>query len=167
MAIRLPLIEALRYVSSRASIVSTQRLFCSQKKGLGSSDTIRVLYDGECPICVKEISFLQFLQRNRAGKVDFVDISLPEYDGNKYEGVSYEMAMGEMTVIDEKNKIHRGVPAFRVMYSAVGLSWLGTFISLPLIRPIMDRAYGVFARNRLKWTGREGCITGHCAKKET
>ncbi|KAL0158505.1 hypothetical protein M9458_046581, partial [Cirrhinus mrigala] len=53
------------------------------------------------------------------------------------------------------------------MYSAVGLGWLGTFISLPLIRPIMDRAYGVFARNRLKWTGREGCITGRCAKKET
>lgn len=64
-----------------------------------------MLYDGECPICVKEISFLKFLQRNRTGKVDFVDISLPEYDGSKYEGVDYEMAMGEMTVIDEKNKV--------------------------------------------------------------
>lgn len=64
-----------------------------------------MLYDGECPICVKEISFLQFLQRNGADKVDFVDISLPEYDGSKYEGISYEMAMEEMTVIDEKNKV--------------------------------------------------------------
>lgn len=63
-----------------------------------------MLYDGECPICVKEISFLQFLKRNRADKVDFVDISLPEYDGSKY-GVSYEMAMEEMTVIDEENKV--------------------------------------------------------------
>lgn len=61
-----------------------------------------MLYDGECPICVKEISFLQ---KNTADKVDFVDISLPEYDGSKYEGVSYEMAMEEMTVIDEKNKV--------------------------------------------------------------
>ncbi|KAI2649846.1 hypothetical protein H4Q32_015882 [Labeo rohita] len=164
MAIRLPLVGALRYIGSRTSVVSTQRQFSSQKKG-GSTDTIRVLYDGECPICVKEISFLKFLQRNRTGKVDFVDISLPEYDGSKYEGVDYEMAMGEMTVIDEKNKIHRGVPAFTVMYSAVGLGWLGTFISLPLIRPVMNRAYGVFARNRLKWTGREGCTNGRCAKK--
>ncbi len=64
-----------------------------------------MLYDGECPICVKEISLLQFLQKNRADKVYFVDISLPEYDGSKYEGVSYEMAMEEMTVIDEKNKV--------------------------------------------------------------
>lgn len=164
MAIRLPLVGALRYIDSRTSVVA-QRLFCSQKRGQGSSDTTRVLYDGECPICVKEISFLQFLQKNTADKVDFVDISLPEYDGSKYEGVSYEMAMEEMTVIDEKNKIHRGVPAFTVMYSAVGLGWLGTFISLPLFRPIMERAYGVFARNRLKWTGREDCTTGRCAKK--
>lgn len=34
-----------------------------------------------------------------------MDISLPEYDGSKYEGVSYEMAMEEMTVIDEKNQV--------------------------------------------------------------
>lgn len=64
-------------------------------------------------------------------------------------------------------QIHRGVPAFTVMYSAVGLGWLGRLITLPLIRPVMDRAYGVFARNRLKWTGREGCVTGRCDKKET
>ncbi len=54
---------------------------------------------------MKEISVLQFLQRNRADQVHFVDISLPEYDESKYEGVSYEMAMEEMTVIDEKNKV--------------------------------------------------------------
>ncbi|XP_056094189.1 uncharacterized protein LOC130072897 isoform X2 [Rhinichthys klamathensis goyatoka] len=164
MAVRIALVGALRYVGSRTSVVSSQRLLCSLEKGRGSSGS--VLYDGECPICVKEIRLLQFLQRNRAEKVDFVDISLPEYDGTKY-GVSYEIAMEEMTVIDTNNKIHRGVPAFTVMYSAVGLGWLGRFISLPLIRPVMDRAYVMFARNRLKWTGREGCITGRCVKKET
>lgn len=166
MAVRIALVGALRYVGSRTSVVSSQRLLCSLERGRGSSGSVRVLYDGECPICVKEISLLQFLQRNRAEKVDFVDISLPEYDGTKY-GVSYEIAMEEMTVIDTNNKIHRGVPAFTVMYSAVGLGWLGRFISLPLIRPVMDRAYVMFARNRLKWTGREGCITGRCVKKET
>ncbi|CAM4680834.1 unnamed protein product [Leuciscus chuanchicus] len=123
-------VGALRFVGSRTSVVSSQRLLCSLERGRGSSGSVRVLYDGECPICVKEISFLQFVQRNRAEKVDFVDISLPEYDGTKY-GVSYEIAMEEMTVIDTNNKIHRGVPAFTVMYSAVGLGWLGrhTFLS--------------------------------------
>lgn len=66
----------------------------------------QVLYDGLCPVCVKEIRFLQFLQRNKPETVDFIDISLPGYDGAKYQDVSYEMAMGEMHVIDENNKVN-------------------------------------------------------------
>lgn len=66
----------------------------------------QVLYDGLCPICVTEIRFLQYLQRNQPEKVDFVDITLPGYDGEKYKGVSYEMAMEEMHVIDEKQEVN-------------------------------------------------------------
>jgi len=40
-----------------------------------------------------------------------VDISLPEYDGMKY-GVSYEIAMEEMTVIDTNNKVSDQFPTF-------------------------------------------------------
>ena len=65
-----------------------------------------MLYDGLCPICVTEIRFLQFLQRNRPGKVYFIDISLPDYDVEKYKDVSYEMAMEEMHVIDEKDEVN-------------------------------------------------------------
>lgn len=64
-----------------------------------------MLYDGRCPICVVEIQFLQFLQRNKPGGVDFINISLPDYDGAKYKDVSYEMAMEEMHVIDEKDEV--------------------------------------------------------------
>ncbi|XP_010745652.2 uncharacterized protein At5g50100, chloroplastic isoform X1 [Larimichthys crocea] len=127
---------------------------------------VKVLYDGHCPVCVTEIRFLRYLQRNQPGKVDFIDISLPGYDGTKYKDVSYEMAMDEMHVIDEKDEVHRGVPAFAVMYSAVGLGWLGRFMMWPPVRPFMDKSYAVFARNRLKWTGRgEECTTGRCEKK--
>ncbi|XP_029910638.1 uncharacterized protein At5g50100, chloroplastic-like [Myripristis murdjan] len=130
------------------------------------SASVRVLYDGLCPICVTEIRFLQYLQKNRPGKVDFIDISLPDYDGEKYKGVSYEMAMDEMHVIDEKDKVHRGVPAFAVMYGAVGLGWLGRFMMWSPVRPFMDKSYAIFARNRLKWTGRgDECTTGRCVKK--
>lgn len=64
-----------------------------------------MLYDGLCPICVTEIQFLQFLQRKRPDKVDFIDISLPGYDGTKHKEVSYEMAMEEMHVIDKEDKV--------------------------------------------------------------
>ncbi|XP_040918000.1 uncharacterized protein At5g50100, chloroplastic-like [Toxotes jaculatrix] len=127
---------------------------------------VKVLYDGLCPICVTEIRFLQFLQRKQPGKVDFIDISLSGYDGGKYKDISYEMAMEEMHVIDEKDEVHRGIPAFAVMYGAVGLGWLGRFMMWPPVRPLMDKSYAIFARNRLKWTGRgEECTTGRCEKK--
>lgn len=64
-----------------------------------------MLYDGLCPICVTEIRFLQFVQRNKPMKVDFIDISVPGYDRAKYSDVSYKMAMEEMHVIDEKDTV--------------------------------------------------------------
>ncbi|XP_019720785.1 uncharacterized protein At5g50100, mitochondrial-like isoform X2 [Hippocampus comes] len=109
---------------------------------------------------------VKFLQRNQPEKVEFVDISLPGYDGAKCKGVSFEAAMEEMHVIDERHQVHRGVPAFAVMYGAVGLGWLGRFMMWPPVRPFMDNFYAIFARNRLKWTGRgDECTTGRCQKK--
>ncbi|XP_011600974.2 uncharacterized protein At5g50100, chloroplastic-like [Takifugu rubripes] len=131
------------------------------------STQVKVLYDGLCPICVAEIRFLQLVQRNiKPGRVNFVDISLAGYDGAKHGNVSYEMAMEVMHVIDEKEQVHRGVPAFAVMYNAVGLGWLGRLMMSAPVRPLMDQAYAVFARNRLKWTGRgEECSKGRCEKR--
>jgi len=144
-------------------------LFCRRlqlRTNHTSPAPVKVLYDGLCPICVTEIRFLQFLQRKKTDKVDFIDISLPEYDGAKHNDISYEMAMEEMHVIDQNNAVHRGVPAFNVMYSAVGLGWLGRFLMWPPVRPLMDKSYDIFARNRLKWTGRGAeCTTGRCEKK--
>lgn len=65
----------------------------------------QVLYDGLCPVCVAEIRFLQFVQRKKPGRVDFVDISLPGYDGAKHRDVSYEKAMEVMHVIDERGEV--------------------------------------------------------------
>uniref|UniRef100_UPI003AACD313 uncharacterized protein n=1 Tax=Centroberyx gerrardi TaxID=166262 RepID=UPI003AACD313 len=153
--------------NSRAVMRATPALLNHQHRTFTTeSGAVRVLYDGLCPVCVTEIRFLKYLQRNRPGKVDFIDIALPGYDGGKYKGVSYEMAMEEMHVIDEKDEVHRGIPAFAVMYSAVGLGWMGRFMMWPHVRPFMDKSYAIFARNRLRWTGRgDECTTGHCARK--
>ncbi|XP_071333026.1 uncharacterized protein [Trachinotus anak] len=153
-------------VTSRAALRVAPQLCRHQHRTFSSESTaVKVLYDGLCPICVTEIRFLQFLQRKQQ-KVDFIDISLPGYEGGKYKDISYEMAMEEMHVIDEKNEVHRGIPAFAVMYGAVGLGWLGRFMMWSPVRPFMDKSYAIFARNRLKWTGRgEECTTGRCEKK--
>lgn len=68
------------------------------------------MYDGLCPICVAEIRLLQFYQRNKPEKVTFVDISLPDYEGAEVAGVSYDAAMREMHVIDERDKVWSKLP---------------------------------------------------------
>lgn len=77
-----------------------------------------MLYDGLCPVCVSEIRFLQFLQRHgKSGRVDFIDISLPGYDGAKHSNVSYEMAMEVMHVIDEEEQVGLQSAPFHGMFS--------------------------------------------------
>lgn len=76
-----------------------------KQTSFNSNYLCQVLYDGLCPVCVAEIRFLQFLQRKKPGRVDFIDISLPGYDGAKHRNVSYEMAMEVMHVIDEKDEV--------------------------------------------------------------
>jgi hypothetical protein len=48
----------------------------------------------------------------------------------------------------------RGVEVFRRLYSAVGWGAVVSLSRLPLIRGMLDFGYRVFARNRLRLTGR-------------
>jgi len=52
---------------------------------------------------------------------------------------------------------------FRRAYGAVGLGWLLAPSRWPLLGRLFDAAYRWFARNRLRWTGRQAaCAAGHC-----
>lgn len=49
---------------------------------------IRMLYDGECSLCMKEVNFLR--KRDAAvGKIDFVDIAEPDYRPEDNAGISF------------------------------------------------------------------------------
>lgn len=54
-----------------------------------------------------------------------------------------------------------GVEVFRRLYAAVGFSWLVAPTRLPGVRHLLDAAYELFAKNRLRLTGR--CVDGVCA----
>jgi predicted DCC family thiol-disulfide oxidoreductase YuxK len=43
-----------------------------------SSQTFEVFYDGDCPLCVREIAALRALDRH--GRVRFTDIADPRFD---------------------------------------------------------------------------------------
>ncbi len=62
-----------------------------------------MLYDGECPLCMREVNFLKRRDAGR-GLVAFVDIADESYILEAHGGVDFETAMG---------RIHAVLPALR------------------------------------------------------
>ena len=118
---------------------------------------IEVFYDGDCPLCMREIAFL--LRRNRRGRARFTNIAAPDFDPAAL-GITWERLMDRIHGRLPDGTWLEGVEVFRRVYGAVGLGWLLAPTRLPGLRQLADWAYRVFAKNRLKWTGRcgpDGC----------
>lgn len=119
------------------------------------SSPVTLLYDGECPLCLKEINFLRNRQtRLKLSNLKFIDIASPSYDPSAHADISYERAMGVMHAIDSNGKIVTGVPVFRLAYDAVGLGWMYAFTEWPVVRDVAVSVYNVWAKYRLRLSGR-------------
>jgi predicted DCC family thiol-disulfide oxidoreductase YuxK len=116
---------------------------------------IEVFYDGDCPLCVREIRLLQKLDRRRS--IQFTDISQPSFDPERY-GRTRSTFMGHIQGRAGGEWIE-GVEVFRRLYSAVGLGPLVAVSRLPGVRHLAEVGYQWFARNRLRLTGREDVCT--------
>lgn len=122
---------------------------------------VRVLYDAECPLCRREIEMLRRLDRGR-GRIDFEDISAPQFDASRY-GLDQPAVVARIHAVLPDGSVIEGVEVFRRAYAAVGLGWLVAPTRWPILSGFFDAAYRVFARNRLRWTGREAvCSEGSC-----
>lgn len=105
-----------------------------------------MLYDGSCPICAKEVSFLRTFQK--APAVAFINISDPAFDPSPYSPIKLEDLVDEMHVYDIPSKtMHKRVPAFHHLYSTLGYPFLGFTKAWPF-NILSDKAYGFIARNK-------------------
>ena len=83
------------FASASGSVASAPS---SSSSGSGSWDSskiswdVRVLYDGDCPLCVREVDFLRG-KDGGAGRLDLVDIASDEYDPDANAGIPFETAM--------------------------------------------------------------------------
>lgn len=119
---------------------------------------IKLLYDGECPLCLREVNFLRKRDAGR-GLVLFVDIADPNYNPEENGGISFEMAMGRIHAILADGTIIKNVEVFRQVYEILGLGWVYAVTRLPLIKPIVDAIYEIWADLRLDLTGRPKLAT--------
>lgn len=115
--------------------------------------TFTVLYDGDCPLCTREIAMLRRIDRGR-DRLGVIDIAADEFDPSHY-GRDLDTLMGRIHGVLSDGTVIEGVEVFRRAYAAVGRGWVLNWTRLrPFVRPV-DAAYRWFARNRLKLTGRE------------
>jgi len=96
---------------------------------------------------------LQGRDRGR-GLIRFVDIDAPDYDPAAHGGISYREAMGSMRGLGADGRVIKDVAVFREAYRLVGLGWLYAPTAWPVIGPLVDALYGVWASWRLRLTGR-------------
>lgn len=122
---------------------------------------IRVLYDGDCPLCSREIRFLEKRDRGR-GRIQFEDIAEPSFDPGAY-GLDARDVVARIHGVLPDGTVIEGVEVFRRVYAAVGLGWLMAPTRWPGLRRLAELAYRIFARNRLRWTGRaSACEAERC-----
>lgn len=125
---------------------------------LASTQVVEVFFDGACPLCVREINFLK--RRDKRQRVRFTDIADPSFDPDSL-GLPWETFMAKIHGRLPDGRWIEGVEVFRRLYGAVGLGWLLAPTRVPGLKQLADLAYRVFARNRLRWTGR--CDANGCA----
>lgn len=117
-----------------------------------------VFFDGECPLCVREINMLR--RKDSENKLVFTDIAGSGFDASKI-GLTQEVLMARIHGRDATGEIVEGVEVFRRLYGAIGFSRLVAVSRWPGIAQVLNLGYFVFARNRLRLTGR--CKDDACA----
>ena len=127
-----------------------------KKPNLASGDEItggpmnqwrfKLLYDGECPLCLREARFLA--RRNCNGRLAFEDITAPGFDALVY-GTTREELMGVIHGVFPDGRLIQRVSVFREAYRAVGLGWVLAPTAWPGLHWLADLGYEWFARNRM------------------
>jgi hypothetical protein len=121
---------------------------------------LEVFYDGQCPLCAREIRMLRRLDRRE--RIRFTDIAAPGFDAGAM-GPGPEALMERIHARLPDGSLIEGVEVFRLLYAAVGFSRLVAVTRWPLVARLLDLGYRWFAANRLRLTGR--CRDDACATR--
>ena len=127
-----------------------------------SAAQLTLLFDGGCPLCVREVRFLE--RRDRVRRIRFVDIDAVDYNPADHAGIEYREAMGRIHAIAADGTVLRDVEVFREAYRLIGLGWLYAPTGWPLIGSLVDWVYVIWAARRLQLTGRPDLDT-LCAER--
>ncbi len=109
--------------------------------------SLTIFYDGRCPLCLAEMRQLHAL--NKQGKLRFEDIHAENFQ-QRFPDINSDAAARILHGRLETGELLLGLDVTHRAWSLVGKKrWLAA-LRWPLIRPVADLAYRVFARHRYR-----------------
>lgn len=126
---------------------------------------IKLLYDGDCPLCLREVNFLRNQDAGR-GMVAFVNIADLDYSPADNGGISYEAAMGRIHALLPDGSVLQDVAVFRRVYEELGLGWVYAITNWKPVEVIANVLYHLWATLRLPLTGRPDLKTLTAQRQE-
>jgi predicted DCC family thiol-disulfide oxidoreductase YuxK len=105
--------------------------------------SVTVFYDGQCPLCRREIALMRRLDRAR--KIDFLDVSAA---GPSSCPLDRETLLARFHALED-GRLYSGAAAFAAMWRAIPLLRpLGLLARAPLVLGLLESAYILFLRVR-------------------
>ena len=128
--------------------------------------TLTLFYDGRCPLCVAEMAALK--RHDHRNRLRLEDIFQPGLQ-QRFPDLDLWHALQILHAVDEQERWWLGLDATARAWSLVGVTRYNC-LRWPVIRPVADLCYRLFARHRYtlsRWfTGRaricpgDGCSSG-------
>ena len=106
----------------------------------------RLLYDGACPVCRREILWLY---RRRPDAIEPVDTSAPGFYAADF-GLETQRVDAALYGMRPDGGVTVGMDSLREAYRLVGLGWVVAWTDWWPARPVFDALYRGFARNRMR-----------------
>ncbi|GAB3090907.1 DUF393 domain-containing protein [Aestuariicella hydrocarbonica] len=106
--------------------------------------TLTLFYDSRCPLCALEMQALA--ARDTQQKLQLVDIWQPGF-ADRYPAIDPAAANRLLHALDERGNLLLGLDVTARAWSLVGITRYN-WLRWPLIKPVADVGYRLFARHR-------------------
>ena len=119
------------------------------------SFALRIYFDGHCPLCAREMN--QLRQLDSAKKLDLQDIHAGDFS-QRFPHINPLEADRILHGETADGRLLLGLDVTCMAWQLVGRGHWFMWMRWPLIKPVADRAYLLFARHRhriSRWFGRD------------
>ncbi|MFA0438450.1 redox protein [Vibrio sp. 10N.286.49.C2] len=125
---------------------------------------LTIFFDGTCPLCKREMGSLT--KHDRHNRIRTVDIYSDAF--KDFPHIDAQAANTILHALDQDNQLFLGLDATHQAWSLVGRGWIYAPLRWRVIKPLADKCYLYFARNRYRisfWiTGKSRCDNDVCSR---